>query len=66
MALSSPICLHLLLNHSQLLPPLMLAHCSIILDKAPGHKLFHSQFQLNSCLFAGVLFGDLPVSFVPT
>lgn len=46
--------------------PLTLVHCSIVFDKAPGHKLLHSQFQLNSCLFAGLLFGGLPRSFVPT
>lgn len=52
--------------HTQLLAPKMLAHCSIVSDKAPGHKLLHSQLQLNSCLFAGLLFGGLLLSFIPT
>lgn len=52
--------------HTQLLAPKMLVRCSIVSDKAPGHKLLHSQFQLNSRLFAGLLFGGLPLSFIPT
>jgi hypothetical protein len=55
-----PLCVFLCWQHPQLLSSPVLAYYTIVFDNAPGHKLLHSQFQLNSCLLAGLLFLACP------